>query len=798
MSAAAFGTANRAGTRHPRGAADLRLAPGAAAVWAVTLAGVFSGWVPAAIVTVVACGALLLVWCTARSARWASGVLVVLLLIGVSAFGIALRTHQLEQHPLRSVVEQGDRATVRVVLHAAPSPLQGASYGGTRAEARAVVRAELRAARIEDRWVRAGGDVLLLVPTHQWRNLIAGHRVTVEAALIPPRGGDLLVAVLPVYAPPKAVSAPPEWQRTAESLRRGLRQAAAAVLGPAATGLLSGLVVGDTSGLPQEVVHEFDTAGLSHLTAVSGANLAIVCGAVLLLLRLVRAGPVVSALGAGAGMLGFVVLAGTEPSVLRAAAMGTITLLALVLGRNRSALPALSAGVIVLLLFSPGLATSAGFALSVAATAALIVLAPGWSAALHARGVPVGMAEALAVPTAAHVATAPLVAALSGEISMVAILANLLVGPVVAPATVFGVAATVIAPLWDRGAELCVWLAAPELKWVLAVADHASAVPGATVEWPSGVSGGLALAGLAAVLLIGLRSTRVRWSLAVLLLMLGVVLVPPRIISPAWPAPGWDLVACDVGQGDSLVLATGVPGEAVVVDTGPVPGVTDACLRRLGVERIPLVVLTHLHADHIGGLSGVLDGRAVGAVALGGLREPAWAMEKVRREVRAAGASLVPLSAGHRLRWPALQLEVLAPAEALARTASEERANDLSLVLRATTRTTRILLTGDIELRSQSRLLASDRDLRADVLKVPHHGSRYTIPRFLRAVQPRLALISVGHGNDYGHPSPLIVGTLKRGGTRVLRTDRQGDIAVLTGPDGLRTVSRGDPLRPEP
>jgi competence protein ComEC len=132
----------------------------------------------------------------------------------------------------------------------------------------------------------------------------------------------------------------------------------------------------------------------------------------------------------------------------------------------------------------------------------------------------------------------------------------------------------------------------------------------------------------------------------------------------------------------------------------------------------------------------------------------------------------------------------------LARARSAEQANDASLVLRATTPAGRLLLTGDVELVGQSQLLASKQDLRADVLKVPHHGSRYTAPRFLLAIRPRLAVISVGADNNYGHPSPLVVGALARSGTSVLRTDHEGDIAVLPGRDGPRAVSRGDPHRP--
>lgn len=794
----ASGTAGQHSVPRRHGGVDLRLVPAAVAVWAGTLVGLFCGWVLALAVGAAAAVALPAVWLTARSRRWRRGVLLVLVLVVVSTGGIALRVHQVERNPLRSMAERGAETTVRLVLGDAPESLHGPSYGARRAEDRAMVRGELRGARVGDRWMAVGGDVLLLVPTRTWQDLIAGQRVTVEGRLVPPRSAELLVAVLSVYGPSLNPTIAPVWQRGAQHLREGLSDTAAAVLAPSAAGLLPGLVVGDTSGLPREVVREFRTAGLSHLTAVSGANLAIVCGAVLLLLRLLRVGPVVSALAAGLALLGFVVLAGPEPSVLRAAAMGAITLLALVLGRQRSALPALSASVIGLLLFLPGLATSVGFALSVAATAALVMLAPAWSAVLRARGVPVGLAEAIAVPAAAQVATAPLIAALSGQVSIVAVLANMLAGPMVAPATVLGVTATVIAPVSTWFAQALVWLTTPELEWVLAVAHHASTVPGATFEWPSGVTGGLMLAGLSVAVLVALRSRRMRWVLAVLVLLAGVVLVPVRVFRPGWPVPGWSMVVCDVGQGDGLVLATGQPGTAVVVDTGPDTAAMNDCLGRLGVHRVPLVVLTHLHADHVGGLGAVLEDRAVGAVALGGARGPGWALEDVRRETRAAGTRLVRLSAGRQLRWPDLVLEVLAPTGSRTRTASEETINDSSLVLMANTGAERILLTGDIELRGQSRLLASERNLRADVLKVPHHGSRDTSPRFLHAVRPRLALISVGHGNDYGHPSELVVDTLTRAGARVLRTDREGDIAVLAGPEGLATVSRGDPLRLDP
>ncbi len=774
---------------------DLRLVPSALAVWAVTLLGLTQGWLLAAVLAVPCVLAVPIVQRRAKSAAWLHGVLVVLVMIGVAGAGVAVREHQIQQHPLRMAAEQGERAAVRVTLKSKPKPLHGTSYGVRKAEDRALVQAELVNADLDGHRVRAGGRVLLLVPTESWRALIPGQQVTATGKSAPPRAGELLVATMQVTRQPGGVAAAPAWQRVAEELREGLRRTSAAVLSPVAAGLLPGLVVGDTSGLPPEVVQEFETSGLAHLMAVSGANLAIVCGAMLLFLRFVGAGPLLAAAGAGLALIGFVVLAGPEPSVLRAAVMGAVTLVALVLGRERSALPTLAASVIGLLLVFPDLATTVGFALSVVATAGLVLLAPGWSSALHARGVPVGIAEAVAVPAAAHVVTAPLIAAISGEVSVVAVLANLLTGPVIAPATVLGVVTTVLVPMSSWVGEMLVRLAAPELEWVTFVARYAAAMPGAAFDWPSGSFGGLLLAGVVVIALVVLRSKRIRWALAAFLLLVGIVLVPVRGLSPRWPPQGWSVVTCDVGQGDGLVLSTGVPGEAVIVDTGPDPELSRQCLRRLGVQRVPLVVLTHLHADHVSGLGAVLADQDVTAVGLGALNEPSRAKADIDRDTRANRVPVRRLSPGQRMRWPGLVLDVLGPRGSLARTGSPDDANDASTVLMATTPAGRVLLTGDVELRGQSQLLASGIDLRADVLKIPHHGSRYTTPRFLHAVRPRLALISVGQGNSYGHPSSLVLGALSRAGTKILRTDHHGDIAVRGGSQGIRTVSRGDPVR---
>nr|WP_308198910.1 DNA internalization-related competence protein ComEC/Rec2 [Saccharothrix sp. S26] len=751
------------------------LVPAALAVWATALAGLLWAWWAAVVVGVVAAvlGGLML-------RPWRPAMVAVVVAGPVAACWIGVQVHAAVHHPLRAAAERGGAATVHFELDNRPHGLRSSGFGS-------------RAGGIDLVLVRAtvdgGGRIAVLAPAARWQDLLPGQRVTARGTVALPRGGELTVAVLRVRGPPQDVSEAPVWQRIAEDVRAGLRKAST-TLDPEPAGLLPALVVGDTSALPPRVVEEFRTAGLAHVLAVSGANLAILCGAVLLLLRLLRVGPRGCAAGAMTALVAFVVLAGPEPSVLRAAVMGAVALLALVLGRERSALPALAAAVVVLVLYDPELATEPGFGLSAAATAALVLLAPRWAGALKDRGVPVGFAEALAVPLAAHLATAPLVVGISGQVSLVAVVANLLVAPVVAPATVLGVLAAVLAQAHEPTARLVVEVAGPAVSWLITVGRHAAAVPGAAVGWPGGWAGGLLLAG---VLVLGYAITRLRRvRTLVVAAAVGavVVIVPLNVVAPGWPVSGWSVVACDVGQGDAVVLATAERDRAVLVDTGPDPVPVLSCLRRLGVRRIPLVVLSHLHADHVGGLAAVMAERGVGAVAVGPSRRPEWAWEEVAQRARAAGVRVVELAAGQRLSWPGLHLDVLGPrVDPVGET--NTAVNDASLVLRASTPAGRVLLTGDIELAGQADLLGGHVDLRADVLKVPHHGSRYTSPAFLAAVRPRVALVSVGAGNRYGHPSGVLVDALTSRGALVLRTDRDGDAAVLAGPDGPRVARRG-------
>jgi competence protein ComEC len=775
---------------------DLRLVPAALAGWAVALTGLYSGSSAAA-----ALGAAALLVAGAAAVR--GGCAAVVAVAGVAAavaLGVGMQAWQVEHHPLRAAAQRGSPATVVMRLSDDPRAVTSPGYGGRPPQVQqVVVRAELEAATVAAQQWRAGGRVVVLAPARGWTGLLPGQRVRTSGRLAAANRSDLTVAVLRARGAPDVLSAPTAVQRVAERLRSGLRLAARS-LDPEPAGLLPALVVGDTSAMVPTVEAEFRLAGLTHLIAVSGTNVAILCGVVLGLARLARLGPRTAVVLAGLTLVGFVVLCRPSPSVLRAAVMGAVMLLALVLGRRRSAVPALCAAVIVLLLVDPSLGNDPGFALSVLATAALVLLAPGWSAALRRHGVPPGIAEALAVPAAAHVITAPVVAGLSGQVSLVAVLTNLLAAPAVAPATVLGVLAAVVAALHPGAAVVVVHLAGPAVSWLVGVGHQGAAVPDGVLRWPDGVFGALLLALIVAVVLLAMRAHRLRVLAAAGLVGALLVLVPTRFVSPGWPATGWAMVACDVGQGDAVVLATAEPGRAILVDTGPDPGPVAACLDRLGVRRLALVVLSHLHADHIGGLVGALRGRVVSAVALGPGRSPPWALAQVLRVAAVARVPVLALTAGQRLSWPGLGLDVLAPLRDPPPVGDHQAevdgtaVNNTSVVLRANTAAGRVLLTGDVELDAQADLLVGRTDLQADVLKVPHHGSRYNAEEFLAAVRPRVAIVSVGAHNSYGHPSQHVLDALAQEGAAVLRTDLNGDVAVVGSPR-LQVVSRGNAVR---
>ncbi|MFC6881113.1 ComEC/Rec2 family competence protein [Actinomadura yumaensis] len=700
---------------------------------------------------------------------------VVLGCVAASAFGVAVRGTAVGTGPVRELARTERIASAEAVLTADPQAKPG------RGRQTILVKARLEAVLRVERRVAVRVPVLLIAADMRWLRLIPSERVRFRGRFDVPRNAELLAAVVLVRGPPTVLEPPSAVQRAAEHVRARLRQASDGL--PAAQrAVLPGMVVGDNSRLDQKLSDDFRAAGLAHLLVVSGANLAIVIGAVLALCRFAGLGRRVAPFPAALAVAAFVVVARPEPSVLRATVMGVIGLLALFTGRPRQGVPALAAAVLLLVLIDPGLARSYGFALSVLATAGLLVLAPPWRERLRRR-MPDLLADALAIAAAAQVAVAPVLVMLSGEVGVVSVAANLLAAPAVAPATLLGALGAVTALISVPIAELLMWPAGFAVGWIVWVARASAKLPYATIPWKGGGLGALTLLAACALAVLILRSRRLR--LAAVAVTAGILLavIGLRVIAPGWPPPAWAMVACDVGQGDALALAAG-PGRAVVVDTGPDPGPVNACLGRLGVRDVPMLILTHPHADHIGGTAGVREGRRVHTV----LTTPRASGREARYTSGLLSRVALP---GQRWNVGDLELSVLGPLSTgpgLTPADDGTTINNASIVLVARRPGFSALLAGDVELEAQRALAGSVPAVQ--VLKVPHHGSRSQDPAFLTAAHASVSLISVGRDNDYGHPSPVTVNRLQHLGAHVHRTDQEGDIAVVRTATGLSIVPR--------
>lgn len=583
--------------------------------------------------------------------------LAVLASTAVTATVTAFMVHRVTTGPVPDLAHRSVSVTAEAEI--TDDPRIRPHQGGVSRRETAVVQARMLLVSAARERYAVDVPVVLLGPADGWRPLLPSQRVRVRGRLSPAEQGEPVAAVMLVRGLPEPIGTPSAVQRTAGVLREGLREASG-VLPDDQRGLLPGLVVGDVSRLDEEVRLDLVTAGLSHLTAVSGTNLAIVAGAVLVVGRFAGLPLALRAVVAVIAMIAFSVVARPSPSVLRALVMGTVAAVALGTGRTRDGVAALSATVLGLVVFDPGLARQWGFALSVFATGGILILAPRWRDRLTARRVPRLLAEALAVSAAAQAAVTPLLVLMSGRLDLAAVPANLLAEPAVAPATVLGFGAAVVAPVSMDLARLLVRPAGWAVGWIIAVAQRAADLPFASAEWLGGVAGVAALAAAAVAGWLVLRGRARRRLVAALSAgALLAVLVAVPVVSP-WPPPGWLLVVCDVGQGDALALAAG-PGRAVVVDSGPQPGPADRCLRALGVRQVPLVVLTHPHLDHVGGLPGVLRRRAVGAVVVSPSRVPEGEAVRVSAQLRAAHIPEWQAVPGMRWRFGPSEITVLAP-----------------------------------------------------------------------------------------------------------------------------------------
>lgn len=689
-------------------------------------------------------------------------------LVVVAATGV--RLHGLGTGPLAEAARAAVAAEVEVRVVGEPAAVEAGRW-----------RTDVAVLLVDDQ--RSGARAELLTTERPVYGAVYAGRVEVRPTTTPWQRHRHVAARL--TRPDLALVARPGLVAAATTrVRSALADAAASALPPGHAGLATGLVTGDTSLLPAGDDDAMRATGLTHLTAVSGSNVAmVVTGAWL----------VAGACGLGARgrrrtavvvLVLFAVLTRADPSVLRASAMAGLVLLAGARGRRVRPLQALAGAVLVLVLLDPLLARRLGLLLSAAATLGVLVVAPRVRERLD-RLAPVvrstRLLDLLAVTIGAQVAVLPVLLAAGGDVALATLPANMVAVPAAAVASLLCTAAAVLVLPLPAVAAVLLRLASPALGTVLGVARRLQWW-GPAVGWeePLVLAGVLGATGW----LLLRRGRRVAVGVVVACWLLSAM--------PAPRLPGaFVLTAIDVGQGDAFLMTTA--RTAVLVDTGR-DGRAAAWLRRHGPDELDLLVLTHGDADHTGGAPAVLATVDVHAVwqrpRYGEVPEPLAAALGTAVE---GGVPVHAPVAGQEARVGDLWLRVLAPAGPRTHRGLDGEENESSLVLRVDgPGGGSVLLTGDIGPAAHTALLNSPSAaavMDVDVVTVPHHGSRNVDLGLYGVVTARDAVVSVGGGNRYGHPAPDVVAAVAASGARLHRTDRDGTVRIVVSPAAGRVAA---------
>jgi competence protein ComEC len=640
-----------------------------------------------------------------------------------------------------------------------------------------------------------------------------------------------------------------------EPIRHAAGERLFAVLPQREAGLAAGILVGLRELVDRAVAASFTTAGLSHIVAISGWNIAQVAAVIVSMLRWLPRRP--RSLIVIAAICVYTLLAGASASVVRAAVMGAVALLARESGRRGGAPTALALAVWFLVMAEPAIATDIGFQLSSAATAGLLAWATPLQERFAARAwkrVPGWLVETMAVSTAAQASTLPLVLFHFGRLSLVSPLANLVAAPLIAPVMLLSLVALIAGVVAAVGVPVIVLAPAILVSWaglaaLIAIADVSAALPFASVTLPPPLDLVGALLTAVAVFAGGTpigrawlrrhlarfgrpsgqrghtavtapvravqpkRASPDRRLMKLAAVLATVLILGSAAIVAARPDGRIRITALDVGQGDAILVEAD-RGARMLIDGGPDP---DVLMRRLDEQipswdrRLDLLVLSHPHEDHVGGLPVLLQRYHVGTIVDTGMLGNGPADHAFRQQLARLGTATVKLAAGDHVQldgasasvlWPRANEVPLHPAN------SGNAVNDVSIVFDIRFGDRRFLLTGDVEQEIDPELLGEGiggkGQPRVDLLKVAHHGSKTaSTDAFLQAIQPRAAFVSAGIGNPYGHPAPGTIQRLKDAGADVYRTDTDGtltatsdgaDFAVsVSGPHAPPPTKRPDP-----
>lgn len=582
---------------------------------------------------------------------------------------------------------------------------------------------------------------------------------------------------------------------------------------------LQEILLGSKEGMTPDDRDIYQKTGVMHLFAVSGLHLGYVFAALLAAAGFLGLKRGSTFFMVTAGIWGYAALIDFSPPVTRAAVMATVGLAAYLWQQRKNPMNSLALAALVLLLINPASLFDPGFQLSFTATWGIIYLAVPLNRHLP---LPAGIREAITVPLAAQLAILPLIATYFNLVPLLGFLANILVVPLagfVVYLGVVGMPLAAVAPALFNPFLLAAGALSLPIKGLL---GSLAELPGAAFLVPLPPFW-LYLLWFGILLLLGwalregftvsfphfrYRSKATSWVVPSLLaLTLCLILLCTGI----WRGSSGQLEVTflNVGQGDSILVRT-PGGRTMLVDAGGSPDylntsfdpgrqVVVPALARAGIKELDLVVNTHPHEDHLGGIPAVLDNIKVGRYAAPAIEQVTPLTLQVQQLLEEKMIPVNCLHSGAEIKLdPAVKISVLAP-PAIPFSGTRSDANNNSLILHLVYGNVSFLLTGDVEQEGMLDLVEGMRKsgtvagISADVLKCPHHGSSYSIcPEFAAAVRPRVVVISVGN-NSFGHPSAETISCWQEQGAQVLRTDVEGHITLTT--DGVE-LSRVDSQLP--
>jgi competence protein ComEC len=568
-----------------------------------------------------------------------------------------------------------------------------------------------------------------------------------------------------------------------------LRAHVAAALARAGPGeraaILAGVVLGADEGLDRRLQDDFRAAGLYHLLAVSGQNVAFVVIGTVGICWLLGLGRLVGEAAAIVAVVAYVLAVGWQPSVVRAGVAGILASLAWLVSRPRDRWHFMALGALVLLVWTPASLLEPGFQLSFAAVAA-ILLSVGRLRELHAGyPIPRRVVELVGIAAACGAATAPILLVQFGSVPLWTVPANALAEPAMPLLLGLGLLAAAIDPLSPSAATALAWLAGWPAAWLALCARLFARLPYAETGSPLALVGAVAVVAVPSLLVRARRMGRRSLAGAAALLVAVVLLLVAWKLpdAPRWTPPnGLRVTFLDVGQGDAALLE--VPEGAVLVDQGPPEADVAGQLRAAGVSRLAALVMTHPQQDHVGGAEDVIRELDVDSVLEPGLEVDNPADDAALSVARTTDVPVLTARAGQRFRLGALRLHVLWPDGP---GGAGEDPNENAIVVLASYGAVDILLTADAESNVTARLSLRP----VEVLKVAHHGSEDPgLPGLLDVLRPRVAVISAGRDNSYGHPRPETLAALGAfPGLRLYRTDRDGAVVVESDGRSLRVRS---------